>query len=374
MGVKDYLRFGSWVIILLSVLTGCQSLSGPRPDGTLVAPTLRHTTEALPPLGALTPSPGATEPPSPYSIYFTDPTSGASSGGPDEPLAKAIQEARRSVDLATYNLTLPSLQIALLDAQARGVRVRVVTESDNLDSLVIEALDQAGIPILGDRREALMHNKFAVIDEQEVWTGSLNFTTTGAYTDYNNLVRLRSDQIAQDFAIEFEEMFSHDLFGPQSPQNTTFPEVLLDGVRVEVFFAPEDGVEERLVQFVKQAQESVIFLAYSFTSDPLANAMIERFDAGLVVSGVMDAGQYESNQGTEYDRLRAAGVEVRLDSLPGLMHHKVLVVDGRAVAFGSYNFSANANERNDENLLIVHDETFAAEFFEEFAWIYKDAQ
>jgi phosphatidylserine/phosphatidylglycerophosphate/cardiolipin synthase-like enzyme len=62
----------------------------------------------------------------------------------------------------------------LIDAHRRGVTVRLVTESDNMDVSEIQELREVGIPILGDRREGRMHNKFVVIDRQEVWTGSLN--------------------------------------------------------------------------------------------------------------------------------------------------------------------------------------------------------
>jgi phosphatidylserine/phosphatidylglycerophosphate/cardiolipin synthase-like enzyme len=65
----------------------------------------------------------------------------------------------------------------LIDAHRRGVTVRLVTESDYIDVPEIQELREAGIPVLGDRREGRMHNKFVVIDRQEVWTGSLNLFT-----------------------------------------------------------------------------------------------------------------------------------------------------------------------------------------------------
>ena len=65
------------------------------------------------------------------------------------------------------------------------------------------------------------------------------------------------------------------------------------------------------------------------------------------------------------------GLDVRLDGNPGQMHEKVFIVDGEVVVFGSYNFSRNANENNDENVLIIHNRTIAEEFCAEFERIYS---
>ncbi|MDH5508038.1 MAG: phospholipase D-like domain-containing protein, partial [Anaerolineae bacterium] len=115
-----------------------------------------------------------------YTVYFSQPGSGTLRGGPDAALAAAIDAARASVDAAIYDLNLWSIRDALLAAQRRGVTVRIVTESDNLDRPELQELIAAGIEVLGDRREALMHNKFVVIDRYEVWSGSMNLTLNGA--------------------------------------------------------------------------------------------------------------------------------------------------------------------------------------------------
>ena len=112
-----------------------------------------------------------------FSAYFSDPENPVSSsyrGGPDEALADAIRDARVSVDMAIHFLDLWSIRDALIDAHRRGVTLRLVTESDYMDVPEIKEVREAGIPVLGDLREGCMHNKFVVIDRQEVWTGSLN--------------------------------------------------------------------------------------------------------------------------------------------------------------------------------------------------------
>jgi phosphatidylserine/phosphatidylglycerophosphate/cardiolipin synthase-like enzyme len=312
-----------------------------------------------------------------YGVYFADPSSPSANtyrGGMDEDLAAAIDQARVSVDVAVYDFNLWSLRDALITAHQRGVQVRMVTESDNMDEPEIQELKDAGIEVLGDRREGLMHNKFAIIDRQEVWTGSTNFNVGAIYQNDNNLIRIRSSRLADDYTTEFEEMFVDDQFGPGSPANTPHPKLTVEGTSLEVYFSPDDGVLSHLVELVGSAQESIYFLAYSFTSDELAQAMIARAEDGVSVSGVFEEAQYRSNTGTEYDNLRTAGLDVRLDGNSHDMHHKVIIIDEQIVITGSYNFSANAEERNDENLLIIYNPQIAAQYLQEFTRVYNMAQ
>ena len=304
-----------------------------------------------------------------YSVYFMDPddpAAGSHRGGPDEYLVTAIQDARATIDLAVYDFSLWNMRDALIGAHARGVEVRMVTESDNLDEPEIEELRQAGIEVLGDRREGLMHNKFVVIDRLEVWTGSTNFNIGSFYQNDNNLIRIRSSRLAEDYTVEFEEMFLADQFGPGSPANTPNPTLNVDGTRLEVYFSPDDGALARLLEVVSAANESIYFLAYSFTSDDLAEAITARGQQGVAVKGVFESDQYESNTGTEFDNLLAAGFDVHLDANPRHMHHKVIIIDEAVTITGSYNYSANAERRNDENLLIIFDPEIAGLYLEEF--------
>jgi phosphatidylserine/phosphatidylglycerophosphate/cardiolipin synthase-like enzyme len=310
-------------------------------------------------------------------VYFTDPKApGASDyeGGPDEALAEAIDAARLTVDVAIYSLNLWSIRNALVDAHNRGVVVRVVADSDNLGGEEFQDLLSACIPVVGDRRESLMHNKFVIIDHFEVWTGSMNFTVSGAYYDNNNLVRVQSEEVAEDYLVEFNEMFEEDLFGDNILPLTPFPQVTIDNFMIEVLFSPDDGVQNRLVELLNETQSSIYFLAYSFTADELGEAIRSRAAAGVEVAGVMEAEQVLSNEGTEYDRFIQTGLDVRLDGNEDQMHDKVIIIDGRIVITGSYNFSSSAEESNDENVLILHDDKAASTFTEEFWNIYNEAQ
>jgi phosphatidylserine/phosphatidylglycerophosphate/cardiolipin synthase-like enzyme len=312
-----------------------------------------------------------------FELYFTNPISPISSqgsGGVDGPLVEAIDAARLSIDVAAYSISLNSVRNALIRAHERGATVRVVMESTNMDRSDPQRMMEAGIPIIGDNRDGLMHDKFMVIDKSEVWMGSMNFTDSGAYDDNNNFMRIRSTKVAEDYSKEFNEMFLDNKFGEDVVPETPNPIVTIDGTRLDIYFSPDDGVLAALVPVLESAQESIFFLAYSFTSNQLGDIVREKADAGLTVAGVMDEEQVKSNQGTEFDPFRQANMDVRIDGIEGLMHHKVFIIDHKIVAFGSYNFSQSAEARNDENLIIVYNPGIAQQFVREFERVQSEAQ
>jgi len=311
-----------------------------------------------------------------FELYMTDPASPLSpqgTGGVDGPLVEAINAARLSVDVAAYSLTLNSVRNALLNAHDRGVTVRIAMESTNMDSFDVQMLLEAGIPIVGDNRQGLMHDKFMVIDRSEVWLGSMNFTDSGTYDDNNNMIRVLSTKVAENYSVEFKEMFEDNKFGEDVVAETPNPTVTLDGTRVDTYFSPDDHVLTAIYNLLSGAEKSIYFLAFSFTSNELGQIVRTKAEDGLDIKGVMDKEQVASNTGTEYDPFRQAGLAVRIDGNDGQMHHKVFIVDEKVVVLGSYNFSRSAEERNDENILIVYNEQIAQFFVQEFQRVWNQA-
>jgi phosphatidylserine/phosphatidylglycerophosphate/cardiolipin synthase-like enzyme len=312
-----------------------------------------------------------------YELYFTNPASPLSpqgTGGVDGPLVEAIDAARLSIDVAAYSLSLNSVRNALLRAHDRGATVRVVMESGNMDRSDPQILIEAGVPVIGDNRDGLMHDKFMIIDKAEVWVGSMNFTDGGGYEDNNNLMRIRSTKMVENYLKEFEEMFSQDKFGETVAPETPNPTITIDETRIDTYFSPDDGVLAALVPVLESAEESIYFLAYSFTSNQLGEIIRQKADSDVTIAGVMDDEQVRSNQGTEFDPFRQADLNVRIDGIDGLMHHKVFIVYEKIVVMGSYNFSQNAEQRNDENILIIYDPVIAEQFMFEFQRVYEQAQ
>ncbi len=323
--------------------------------------------------GGMPPLPTATDrfptPPSSagdlWVVYFTQPTEGITSGGIEEHLIGLINGAQSTIDAAMFEFNLQNVADALIAAHKRGVRVRVVYDDEHTaDDPQMQQLLDAGIPATPDKRGAYMHNKFFVFDGRIVWTGSTNVTVNDVYRNNNNSIVLISPEVAQNYTTEFEEMFNGQ-FGPNSPANTPFPGVQVGDMWVETYFAPEDDAMTQLISVVSEAQHSLHFMAFSFTDDGLAQAIMERADAGVQVAGIFEA-RGANTPYSECPPLLAHGLDVRLDGNLRTFHHKVVIIDGAIVATGSFNFSANAAQSNDENLLIIHSPQVAALYEEEF--------
>jgi len=317
-----------------------------------------------------------------YVLYFTTPldpgTSADRGSGIDRNLVALIDSAQESVDVAAYDLDLQSLADALIRAHQAGIAVRLVTDESNADEEAVTRLRQAGIPVVArpDTGWGIMHNKFVIVDRQWVWTGSWNLTYNCTYRNNNNAIVIASRALALDYTTEFEELFAAQ-FGPASPANTPHPRLRFEragqSAEVEVYFAPEDDVEAHLLRTLASARSSVRFMAFVFTSAPLADALIDLAGRGVTVQGVIESRSL-GEPASQHERLRAGGVHVFQDGNPYVMHHKVMIVDDQVVVMGSYNFTASANEQNDENLLIIHDPQVAAAFLAEFGRVLQEAQ
>lgn len=310
-----------------------------------------------------------------YELYFTEPQlteRPSRRGGLDEMLAGLMGRSRQTLDVAIYDLDLGNVAEAMAGAAGRGVRVRLVTDTDTLADTRNPAqvaafvrLRHAGIPIVDDGRRNLMHHKFTVVDGEWVQTGSWNYTERETFRNNNNAIVVQSRALAENYTAEFEKMFTSRLFGAAKPPDVPRPSLSIAGARVENYFSPGSRGAAHVIRWLGSARSRVHFLAFSFTHDGIGDALLERARAGVEVAGVFETAGADT-QFSEFRRLKESGLGVLLDGNPSTMHHKVMVIDDRVSIFGSFNFSASADRENDENLLIVEDPGLATAFEAEF--------
>ena len=211
-----------------------------------------------------------------------------------------------------------------------------------------------GVPIY---MRGYMHHKFC-FNETHVAFGSANPTVTGLTKNNNLVVRARSEVLASNFASEYAYLLGRG--GGSYTQ-----EWVVNGREAAQLFCPRSSCEEYLLEVLLEAEDSVLFLAFSFTSQPVAQALVELQEAGVCVAGVIESCGARSRWG-RFEQLEAAGVSVVLADTPGLMHHKAFLVDGELAVVGSYNPSASANERNAETLVFLREPVVVQAVLEEF--------
>ena len=295
-------------------------------------------------------------------------------------LIEKINTAQNSIHIAAFEFDLTPVAEALISARQRGVDVRWVTDDEHgieadeePDRGQFAMLQSAGIEVRADDRSALMHNKFLIFDAQTVWTGSTNLTANGIFRQENNVLVIHSPVVAAIYEREFQEMWNGQ-FGPKSPSQFGEQFTAIEGTPIWVIFTPEDAaLEQAIIPLVNSAQFEIRFLAFSYTDYPLANAMIQRGHAGVDVAGVYEKVGSDTDA-AEFDTLFCGGVQVRRDGNPNFMHHKLIVVDQRYVITGSLNYSTNAEESNDENVIILDHPELAKEYLKEFVRVWSQAE
>src|SRR5215207_365065 len=364
-----------FVLIVLFVLGIYYSLTGKNPGGifdgapTIAASPVVNAPTAVNASGAW------------WEVYFTDPVHVKDpanwQSSIEGRLIEKINAAQTSIHIASFEFNLTPVAEALIAAKQRGVDVRWVTDDENgleadgePDHGQFAMLQNAGIEVRSDTRSALMHNKFWIFDGQILWTGSTNITVNGVFKQDNNTVVIRSPELAAIYEREFQEMWDGQ-FGPRSPSQLDEQITTVDGSRIVVVFTSEDpALENAIVPIVKSATQRIRFLTFSFTDFPLADAMSERSKAGVDVAGVFEKVGSETDA-SELKTLMCRNVPVKQDGNPGFLHHKVIVVDERIVITGSMNYSANAEESNDENVIIIDNAEIARLYLQEFERVWN---
>jgi phosphatidylserine/phosphatidylglycerophosphate/cardiolipin synthase-like enzyme len=133
----------------------------------------------------------------------------------------------------------------------------------------------------------------------------------------------------------------------------------------QVFFSPNGGAESAIVRNIDSTRSHILVQAYSFTSQPIADALIRAKGRGCYVSIVLDKGQRKA-KGSQWQHCQEHNISVAFDMRAKIQHSKVLVLDSSKVVTGSYNFSKAADKSNAENLLILKDSGLARHYIQEW--------
>ena len=308
-------------------------------------------------------------------------------GAPDD-LESVIVDfaagAKESLDVAVQELDSEPLAQALIDARFRGVSVRVFLEQDYLLSPklpryetsweeqrdppdhktnrdIFAALLRCNVDAKADYNPAIFHQKFAVRDyrgrakrSSALLTGSANWTNTDCHSNLNHVLVFHDSRVCAAYEREFEEIRSGS-FGRR--QHGQVPRAYnLGGIPVKVLFAPDHTPELEIVKQMLKSKSEVDFAIFTFSgSSGIDDAMVMLRAAGRELRGVLDPGQGRQSWAAS-PWLHDVGVKVFLPRRGGgfrKLHHKLMVIDDAIVVAGSFNYTSDANEFNDENIFVL---------------------
>lgn len=196
------------------------------------------------------------------------------------------------------------------------------------------------IKILG-----LMHHKFCVFDNYLTLTGSWNPTTRGTEKNDNYIILMTSQTIAKKFSEEYDRLMD------QKPQGSDYLNMKLSNMSIQLCFSPKNNCGNLIVNEINKANNSVKMLAFSFTDKDIADSLVKAKVRGVNVSVLFEKTRISKYSVISY--LNDSNVGVFLDTNPYTMHEKLILIDNKTAILGSYNPSDSAENKNDENLVII---------------------
>ena len=125
-----------------------------------------------------------------------------------------------------------------------------------------------------------------------------------------------------------------------------------DGITVN--FSPKGGCTERVVEEIGSAQHEIEMQAYSFTSQPITDALIAAHHRGVKVTVVLDKSDIKDSSEPHAAEVAADRIPTYIDSKHSIAHNKIILIDGQTIITGSFNFTNQAEHNNAENLVVLH--------------------
>ena len=320
------------------------------------------------------------------SIYFLDlnkimkPT-GKCNSNACLALKKEIDNAKYSIDFAIYGIeNQKDIFNSLIAAQNRGVKIRWVADFDKKEDFIYkdtEKLKQHLKNFNSDKdydlnnKSAIMHDKFFIFDNQKVFTGSSNISSTGITGFNSNYALLINSKCAANvFRQEFEQMYNGYFHKLKSsiPNN----KISIDKESyVYIYFSPQDKViTNHIFPLIRNAKNYIYIPVFFITKKELADELIKAHSRGVEVRVINDA----TNSHTKYSihrLLRNSGIDVKTENYAGKMHAKTIIIDDKYSIIGSMNLTNSGENKNDENVVIIYDKDIAKYMKKTFLYLWN---
>ena len=142
---------------------------------------------------------------------------------------------------------------------------------------------------------------------------------------------------------------------------------------IEVYFSPNGGCQQAVISQIKKATQSIDIAMYYLSSREIAQALVKAQQNNVRVRIVLDQGQ-EIESASKSGYLSKHGLEIRYHIGFGLMHNKFAIIDGGSLITGSFNWTLTAEEKNEENLLIITDQDTIDQYEKRFDYLWDTSR
>jgi phosphatidylserine/phosphatidylglycerophosphate/cardiolipin synthase-like enzyme len=142
---------------------------------------------------------------------------------------------------------------------------------------------------------------------------------------------------------------------------------------IQVYFSPNGGCQQAVISEIKRARQTIDIAMYYLSYREIARALVQAGENNVRVRIVLDQGQ-EIESASKSGYLIKHSFEIRYHLGFGLMHNKFAIFDGKSLITGSFNWTLTAEERNEENLLIITDEQTIEKYQDRFDYLWKTSR
>lgn len=321
-------------------------------------------------------------------------------------IVEEFDQAQSSIEVAMYAFTLASVREAIYRADARGVKVTIITDAkkDEMhDIFFINAPDSIEF-LSPSNNSTLMHHKFAIVDRDtnnaKLIFGAYNFTELQEKYDPSFLLISDNEDLIDSFGREFSRLKS-SLSGLLKYKDDNYSpwdlSLKAGNYDYEVWFSPGkkgDSIKEKLVNLVQGAENNIKIMIWDFTDKDLAVEIVKKARAGIKVQMIVDTWNFNNPNSvfhylleakeryslddfeliTDHKNgdliLAAAGEDVQADFDP-FLHHHLLIIDDTTALFGTNNWSRSGSYNNDESMIVTNDAQIVADFLTSFDYHYQ---
>lgn len=245
---------------------------------------------------------------------------------------KAIEKAQQSITLIAYSFSDEKLFLTLKKKQEEGICITIIYDpTTNPKNLLGNSVPQ--------KMHGLMHRKILIIDKEEVWIGSANFTQESLKIHDNLVIACRSKELAE--TILANNQHHHFTIGGQMAEFWSFPE------------SNEEGFS-RLLGLLSEAETSIQVGMFTLTHPSLSKALIDAAKRGVHVEVVLDRAQSVNTNKKVLEGWKKTPIHVRLNRGNEIFHHKFVLIDNKILISGSANWTKSAFKRNSDCFLVLH--------------------
>lgn len=300
-------------------------------------------------------------------------------------ISESFKSAEFEIKCAFYEFDNINLSSILVNKTNQNLNIEILIDDAYLDEipfLILQNLSKqkSNIKLYSDinrgtRYNNYMHNKFCVIDDKIIITGSTNPTTNGFYKNNNNLIKIESQFLAKNFENEFDQLKSGK-FGYNKKsvleynnitlnyKNDSYNDSYLDSYIISSYFCPQDNCRKEILTLINNSKTEILFANFALTDKDLSIVLKTKKSEGIFIEGIIERRNLNL-KGSTVKELNES-FNIYLDNNKNNMHHKYFVIDEKYVITGSANPTGSGYDYNDENILIIENEKIAKLYKEEY--------